>query len=259
MSLIKKYVLTDDDIDIRSILIDVNNFRKEIESSILRGESTYLPNASAKEIAAYKNPESEQSVRGVLAWNMLNPLNQIEFPSKVGLLKLNIFNEEDIEPLKNEYPDIYNTIMDKIFNDTTGIFVTKTIDPGIGYVNVKKSTWYEDIPKKYRAKYKKPEYGPEAWNSFVDSIPVEKLNCPGGLSEASIIKKVRGMQVLAIPNNAKIPEWIQPYIDYPTIINNTISPFQPVLEIFKSKTIVEGKTYNGVDRKSNSFTNIIKF
>ena len=67
------------------------------------------------------------------------------------------------------------------------------------------------------------------------------------------------MQCIAIPSNSLIPEWLQPYIDYSTMINNILSPFLPVLEIFQSKTVEEGKTKNGVNRKSNAFTNIVKF
>ena len=67
------------------------------------------------------------------------------------------------------------------------------------------------------------------------------------------------MQCLAIPSNATIPEWLQPYIDYGTMINNILAPFNPVLEIFKNRTIDEGRTINGVNRKTAAFTNFIKF
>lgn len=257
MQMIEKHVLDSEEIEVKEMLKDINKFKEDIKLSIQHGERDFLPNAAAKEIAAYKNPESEQSVRGVLAWNMLNPTNQIELPSKVGLIKLNIFEEDDILPLKETNPDIYELIMEKIFNDDTGIFVTKEIDPGIGYVNVNKKEWYNDIPKKYRTKYKK--LGPKAWNDYVDTFSEEELNKPGGLSEATINYKKRGMQVLAIPSNGTVPEWLQPYIDYNTMINNIIAPFVPVLEIFKTKTLNEGKSHAGVNRKTASITNIIKF
>ena len=71
MYLLKKYVINTEDIELKSILNELKGFKEKIKDSIQNGERTYLPNASAKEIAAYKNPESEQSVRGVLAWNIL--------------------------------------------------------------------------------------------------------------------------------------------------------------------------------------------
>ena len=67
------------------------------------------------------------------------------------------------------------------------------------------------------------------------------------------------MQVLAIPSNADIPEWVRPYIDYATMINNILAPFIPVLEIFKARTVEEGKMKSGVNRKTSAFTNIVKF
>ena len=67
------------------------------------------------------------------------------------------------------------------------------------------------------------------------------------------------MACIAIPSNAEIPDWLQPYIDYSTMINNILSPFLPVSEIFGLQTISEGKTIGGVNRKTEAFTNIVKF
>lgn len=253
MRLIKKFILDPDEVDIRAVIIELNKFKNEIITSIKNGERTYLPNASAKELGAYKNPESEQSVRGVLAWNLLFPENTIELPSKVSLLKLNIFKEEDIAGLKDTYPEYYDIIMNNIFNDTTGIFVQRTWDNGIDYVSLGDKEFYKKIPKKYQSKYK--SLGAKEWNKFVD-----EMNESGKeVYKGEWIYNKRGMQVLAIPSNAKIPEWIQPYIDYSTLVNNILSPFKPVLEIFKSRTTEEGKSVNGVNRKTEAFTNIIKF
>lgn len=249
MKLIKKYIINCEGIDIKGMLKELKKFKEDIRDSIKKGEHTYLPKAAAKEIASYKQPASEQSVRGVLTWNMLFPENLIELPTKVSLLKLNIFDEEDIEDLKDAQPEFYNIIIDKIFNDETGMFVTKTYK-GLDYVDVNDPEWYSDLPSKYKTKYKK--LGPEEWNKYVDECI---NNDEAGYYE---IKK-RGMQVIAIPSNGKIPEWLDPYIDYSTVINNIIAPFIPVLEIFKSKTIDEGKTRKGVNRKTTAFTNIIKF
>ena len=254
MSLLKKYVINTEDIKLKEILSELKEFKQKIRTSIENGERMYLPNGSAKEIAAYKAPESEQSVRGVLAWNMLNPDNMIELPSKVSLVKLNIFKPEDIEDLKETEPEKYSIIMDKIFNDTTGMFVSKKWDPGVDYVNVKDKDWYDKLPKKYRVK-KVKDQGPEAWNKFVDEYD---FNSPKAL-KGEWIYKYRGMQVLAIPSNADIPEWVRPYIDYATMINNILAPFIPVLEIFKARTVEEGKQKSGVNRKTAAFTNIVKF
>ena len=113
----------------------------------------------------------------------------------------------------------------------------------------KDKEWYKKIPEKYRTKYKK--LGIKEWNKFAEEHE--------GEYEGQWLYKKNGLQVLGIPSNATIPEWCQPFIDYSTIVNNIIAPFIPVLEIFQSKTIEEGKTRKGVNRKTKSFSNVVKF
>lgn len=255
--LIKDYVVTPEHVDVKSLINGLRAFKKEIITSIRNGERKFLPNGNAKEFGAYKEPGREQSVRGVLAWNYLYPDNQIELPAKISLVKMNIFSEEDMEDLERTHPEIYQTIMDKIFNDTTGFFVTSTFIPPITYVNPKKKEWYSDIPKKYQTKFKK--LGPFEWNKWVDKVMDHEVKVADKEREGYYEYKKRGLQVLAIPSNAKIPEWAMPYIDYDTMVNTIIAPFKPVLEIFNAKFPEIGKTRNGVNRKTATVSNIIKF
>lgn len=255
--LIKDYVVTPEHVDVKSLINGLRAFKKEIITSIRNGERKFLPNGNAKEFGAYKEPGREQSVRGVLTWNYLYPDNQIELPAKISLVKMNIFNEEDMEDLERTHPEIYQTIMNKIFNDTTGFFVTSTFIPPITYVNPKKKEWYSDIPKKYQTKFKK--LGPFEWNKWVDKVMDREVKVADKEREGYYEYKKRGLQVLAIPSNAKIPEWAMPYIDYDTMVNTIIAPFKPVLEIFNAKFPEIGKTRNGVNRKTATVSNIIKF
>jgi len=203
MGLVKKYLIENEgEFDIKSMLKDIYKFREEIIESIRSGENIYLPTASVKEMASYANPFSEASVRGTTAWNILNPDSQVEIPSRVSILKLNIFKPEDINNLRITNPHEYSVIMDSIFNDTTGMFIQTN-----------------------------------------------------GKGETKIV----GMNVIGIPQNTKIPKWLDPYIDYKTIVNNILSPFVPVLELFGIKTLDEGKTIGGINRKTNAISNIIKF
>jgi len=125
MKLINDILLVGDGIDLKKLTLELKKFREEIKESILNGDKKYLPNGNAKELEAYKDPSTNQSVRGVLSWNMTNPNNQISFPAKVSLVKMNINTPEDIEPMKDKYPDIYNIIMEGIFNDRSGIFIKR--------------------------------------------------------------------------------------------------------------------------------------
>ena len=90
MSLIKKYVLSDGDVNVRRMLKELNDFRENVFHSLQNGEREFLKNGNAKELSAYKFPEREQSIRGVVAWNLLNPSNMIELPAKVSLVTLNL-------------------------------------------------------------------------------------------------------------------------------------------------------------------------
>lgn len=205
--LAEDYVLKSDTIDVPALMKELRQMEKDIKESILNNEIDYLPIGNVKEDAAYADPGSEQSVRGAITWNLLYPDKMIERPSKVKLIKLNIFCEEDIKELQYVDKRAYDIIIDKIFHDTTGIFVVHGVDNKTGKAKV----------------------------------------------------KIRGMQCIAIPTTQTIPEWIKPYIDYNTMINTIMGPFKSVMELLKMPYISEGKTKNGVSRKTNKLSNIIIF
>lgn len=117
-SLTVKYLLDTPHIDVKGMKDELIQFRDNIHQSLRNGEKTYLPNASAKEIGAYKNPWSIQTFRAVYAWDMLYPDNQASIPCKLNIVKLNIYSEKDIEPLKRTHPDIYAKIMKNIFRSS---------------------------------------------------------------------------------------------------------------------------------------------
>lgn len=122
----KRLILDPENINVRELLNEILAYENKIYESIRSGELTYLPIASAKDFSSYKQPEQEQSVRGVLAWNILYPDDMIEVPSKVKMVKLNIFTPHDIDKLQRTNMELYNTIMSEIFDDKTGIFVSRT-------------------------------------------------------------------------------------------------------------------------------------
>jgi hypothetical protein len=149
MHVVKDLVLGPDEIDIKKIMIALQDFRNKVRKSIEAGSHEYLPLGNAKELIAYDNPEREQSVRGALAWNTLYPDRSVDLPIKLSILKTNIFTLEDAAPLKESEPEIYERIKTGIFEDTTGIFRKKgTTDDkdckGLAVVGI---PLYEDIPK----------------------------------------------------------------------------------------------------------------
>jgi hypothetical protein len=254
--IIKERIIDAPTINLHGINEDLLIFEKEIRNSILSGDIFFLPNGSAKELAAYKDPASEQSVRGTLAWNILYPDNSITLPSKVAILKMNIFTLEDIDDLKETNPDVYQKIKTGIFEDETGIFVSRKWESDeMKYVNPKTTDkkWTQQIPKKYRTKFNK--LTPRDWNDFIDTLNLDDDYSGKG----HYVVKSRGMQVLAIPSNARIPDWAIKYIDLNLMVNTIISPFKGVLELFGNQFVEEGKSRNGVNRKAERFTNIVKF
>jgi len=121
--LCEKYLLNSEIIDVKALREELKNLEKRIYESILSGNTEFLPIASVKEFDAYKEPGREQSVRGALVWNMVYPENPIEIPSKVKMIKLTCFNEEDILPLKQTEPEIYDALIEGVFRDKSGIFI----------------------------------------------------------------------------------------------------------------------------------------
>ena len=252
MGIINNRVLNSEQVDLPGMISDVYAFRSEVESSILAGEKKFLPNGNAKEIAGYKDPTRVQNVKAMLAWNAIHPENPIEPPCKMSLLKMNIFTIDDIAPLKESHPEIYERIVHHIFEDETGLFVKKEwIPTGVNYVYDKGPDWIKKIPPKYRKEYKAK--GQKAWNAFVTDYE-------GGISNAGEWKyNCAGLLILGIPVNSDIPEWAIPYIDLKTMVNNILAPFVPVLKLFKFKTLVEGKSKAGVNRKTEGVSHMVKF
>ena len=126
VNIVKNELLESDNINVGRILSILKKFRKEIKESIQRGEIKYLPLGSPKELESYVDPRTEQSIRAVFAWNNLYPENIITVPAKVAILKTKLYTQESAEPLREEYPDIYEKLVTKIYSDKTGMFVKTT-------------------------------------------------------------------------------------------------------------------------------------
>ena len=202
--LIKQYFLDAPIPMVRECMEELIAFKNEVVNSISSGETKFLPVDSCKDLDSFKEPGSQPSVRGSIIWNKLYPDDAIEYPSKCPMLKMAIYKESDIDRLKETNPDIYNTIMNVVFNDDTGIYITRKTVKG------------------------------------------------------KVITNSKGMTYLAIRPNGNIPKWCTPYIDYTSLVNTILAPFNPILEIFGIPAFQEGKT-TGNMKQTERFSNIIKF
>lgn len=116
-SIIKKYILYNDEVDIAGILREIQKFEKQIVDSINRGEKKYLTPASANEIEAYKNPFSIQQILAVIAWNTACPNNTIELPEKIMVAKVKLDTEAKLEQLREYNEEVYWNLKEGIFNN----------------------------------------------------------------------------------------------------------------------------------------------
>jgi len=115
--IIKKRIINTKDIDVVKILNDIEDFENEILQSLHNGEKKYLIPNSVKELEAYSEPLRMQGVRAVIAWNYIYPDMEIQLPTKVDLVKVNLTEEKNLMKLKNDYPDVYKIVNEKILNN----------------------------------------------------------------------------------------------------------------------------------------------
>jgi hypothetical protein len=150
MHIVKDLILEPEQLDIKRIMKEIQNFRYEVRRTIESGDKRYLPIASAKELDAYATPDREQSVRGALAWNVLYPDRAVELPVKLSLLKTTITSIDMLSDLQRTDPQLYTNIKTGIFEDTTGTFNRK-LSNGKGIqcegLTVLGIPLHEDIPQ----------------------------------------------------------------------------------------------------------------
>lgn len=174
-------ILKSKEIDVRQILVKLNDLEESIRDTFRRGETKYLTPTSCKVASSYKNPATIAPFRAAVAWNAAYPNNPIVLPENFNQFKCTITSLEDIAPLYDTHPDIYKRLKEEIFDNETF--------------------------KKY------------------------------------------GITYFAIPKNVdKIPEWIIPYVDVDTIINDNLSVFNPVLESLGLKILsnTKGDFYSNI-------------
>lgn len=161
--IIQKYIVGDS-IDIRNVIISLNELSNKIKTSLKNGDPIFTKPMAVNTLKMYKDPLSEMGIRAVIAYNAVYPNNPIELPDHIRAIKVNMSKKEDIESLSETNPEIYNALCREIFDSS---------NPRIA----------------------------------------------------------KGVTSIAIPQTMeKIPEWIIPFIDIETIIEDNVKSFFPVLK-----------------------------
>ena len=126
--ILERRILFADEIDIRGLMKDIREFQSDIYDNLKKGGTLYLKPQQYKDESAYKMVENKVDglrsqawstpvFKGSNAWNLLNPDDKIYSLDQVKLIKLIVNKEEDIDIIKDSYPEMYNKIKNNIYNN----------------------------------------------------------------------------------------------------------------------------------------------
>lgn len=125
--LVKEDILYAKTISGSTVIKKIKGYQRYIDESLHRGEKTFLTPLSVKEADAYKNPMSNQGIRGSYVWNVLYPQMAIELPDKVTAIPVKMEKPEDIKDLEKTHPDIYQRLVDMVYMNPSCEFRNKGI------------------------------------------------------------------------------------------------------------------------------------
>jgi len=117
--ILKNDILQAENIDIKTILEKYDDLIFLIRDSLEKRETTFSLPKNLEKIETYKIPESQESIRGTLIWNALEPEEQIDPPEKINMLKLKETTKDspEMQALKLTHPEKYDTILRVVFNE----------------------------------------------------------------------------------------------------------------------------------------------
>lgn len=131
-SICEEDILRAKHIDVEEIYKKVVALRKEIEQSLLRGESQFFKQANVNVIEHYKEPYSEQGITATLLWNTLCPEYALELPTDCDIVPILELTGPKFDRSRNKtvwprekfvmefaerFPEPYERLRDKIYNN----------------------------------------------------------------------------------------------------------------------------------------------
>ena len=191
-------------IDQLRFIKDIAIFEKQIMDSVKSGSKEYYKPVTIKSMSAYDDPLRIQGIKASIAWNMIKPSEaegiNLEERNAVNIAKVKI-NKALVDKIRDDFPDIYQNMIDALNNE-----VFKE------YVNIPKTNKkFTELVAKVKAN------DPDTCNMY--KIEVEKGEVK--------LKKLVGSSInaVALPLEVKLPEWLQPFIDYDSIIADNLNGF----------------------------------
>ena len=104
--ILQEDILSSKEIDVSRILSAYSDLEDRIRESLLNGELSFAIPGKVNAVSSYKDPYTQQTVRGSLIWNALYPNKEIVFPEKVNFVKLKDYSYEEICTLISESESI---------------------------------------------------------------------------------------------------------------------------------------------------------
>ena len=191
-------------IDQLRFIKDIAIFEKQIMDSVKSGSKEYYKPVTIKSMSAYDDPLRIQGIKASIAWNMIKPSEaegiNLEERNAVNIAKVKI-NKALVDKIRDDFPDIYQNMIDALNNE-----VFKE------YVNIPKTNKkFTELVAKVKAN------DPETCSMY--KIEVEKGEVK--------LKKLVGASInaVALPLEVKLPEWLEPFIDYDSIIADNLNGF----------------------------------
>ena len=111
-------ILLPDVINLKDIMCDVQNLKREITRSMQAGESTYLKQANVSHPDHYADPFRISGIRGVLIWNAMCPDYPIDLPAEVDLIPIrNLATKKWGGWFADKYPEVWARLDAEIFQN----------------------------------------------------------------------------------------------------------------------------------------------
>lgn len=104
--LLKEDILESKEIEISTILQKYSGFEDRIRDSLKSGDITFAVPGKVNAIESYKEPYTQQTVRGSILWNALYPNKEIIFPDKINFVKLKDREYDEIMEMINSNPSL---------------------------------------------------------------------------------------------------------------------------------------------------------
>ena len=143
--ILEEEILTSDEIDQVRIIKRLAILEKQIFENLKSGQKDYYKPATIKALNSYEDPMRIQGIKAALVWNMVRgeELEAIDLEARntVDIAKV-IITPENIEKIKDRFPDVYDRFVD-LFKDPDHSFFGTSSQYG---VKIKKTITSIAIP-----------------------------------------------------------------------------------------------------------------